>query len=99
MTSRPMIALAVTALATPIASSPPATVLPVDAALARWDMAEARALARAMPEGADRCAGEGMTASRNNHLDEAARLLPRCLAILERTQSPRACAAFETLLD
>lgn len=99
MTSRLMIALAVTALATPTASSPRATVLPVDAALARWDMTEARALAEAMPAGADRCAVEGVIASRNNHLDEAARLLPSCLAILERTQSPRAYAAFETLLD
>ncbi|SDA24884.1 Aspartyl protease [Sphingomonas sp. NFR15] len=84
---------------TQAASAPAATVLPVDAALARWDMAEARALAEAMPKGAERCAAEGAIASRDNRLDEAARLLPPCLALLERTRSPRAYTTFETLLD
>lgn len=81
------------------ASSPAENLVPVDAALARWDMAEARMLAQAMPEGAERCAVEGVIANRDNRLDMAARSLPRCLKTLERTRSPHAQQAFETLLD
>jgi len=62
-------------------------------------MVEARVVAEAMPKGADRCVVEGIIANRDNRLDEAASLLPPCLAILERTRSPRAQEAFETLLD
>ncbi|MFS2108043.1 TIGR02281 family clan AA aspartic protease [Sphingomonas sp. Sphisp140] len=91
--------LPVAALATQTASSLSAPVSPVDAALARWDMAEARVVAEAMPKGADRCVVKGIIANRDNRLDEAARLLPPCLAVLERARSPRAQEAFETLLD
>lgn len=88
------------AAATPSnAASPAENLLPVDAALARWDMAEARMLAQAMPKGAERCAVEGIIANRDNRLEEASTSFPRCLAILERTHSPRAHAAFEALLD
>jgi predicted aspartyl protease len=99
MSSRPLLALAGTAVAILTAFPPPAVAQPVDAALAQWDMAEARTLAAAMPGGADRCAVEGVIANRENRLDAAARLLPPCLAALERTQSPRAYEAFDTLLD
>lgn len=99
MMSRLMTVFAVTAFASSTASSPAAPVLPVDAALARWDMSDARALARSMPNGADRCAVEGIIANRDNHLDEVARRLPPCLGILERARSSRADTAFETLLD
>jgi predicted aspartyl protease len=78
---------------------PLTVVQPVDTALAGWDMAEVRTLAHAMPDGADRCAVEGIIANRANRLDTAARLLPPCLAALERSQSPRAYDAFDTLLD
>jgi predicted aspartyl protease len=81
------------------AASPAENLLPVDAALARWDMAEARMLAQAMPKGAERCAVEGIIATRDNRLDEVSKSLPRCLAILEQTHSARAHAAFEALLD
>lgn len=94
-----LVAFWAAALATQAVSSPPTAALPVDAALARWDMAEARALAQAIPKGADRCVVEGIIANRDNHLDAAARLLAPCLAALERTRSPRAQQAFETLLD
>lgn len=94
-----MIAVAIAASTSPIDASPPATVMPVDAALTRWDMAVARALAETMPQGADRCAVEGTIANRENRLDDAARLLPACLAELERVRSDRAFEAFETLVD
>ena len=53
------------------ASSPAENPLLVDAALARWDMGEARTLAQAMPEGAERCAVEGVIANRENRIKEA----------------------------
>ena len=94
-----MLAMAAAAAAPPNAAAPAENLLPVDAALARWDMAEARILARALPKGAERCAVEGIIATRDNRLDEVSESLPRCLAILEQTHSPRAHAAFEALLD
>jgi predicted aspartyl protease len=88
------------AIGAPIhAASPAENLLPVDAALARWDMAEARRLAQAMPKGAERCAVEGIIAERDNRLEEATTSLPRCLATLEQIHSPRAHAAFRALLD
>jgi predicted aspartyl protease len=88
------------AAAAPLNASLPAeNQLPVDAALARWDMDEARTLAQAMPEGADRCAIEGVIANRENRIKEASKSLPRCLALLEQSHSPRAHAAFEALLE
>lgn len=93
-----MLAVAAAAAAPLNAAAPAETLLPVDAALARWDMAEARILARAMSKGAERCAVEGIIAARNNRLDEVSESLPRCLAILEQTHPPRAHAAFEALL-
>lgn len=99
MTFRAMLTLAVAAAPAAAAPSPAPAVLPVDAALARWDMAEARSLAATMPAGADRCAAEGIIASRANQLETAAKLLPPCLTALERNGSRRAEPVFETLLD
>jgi len=65
-------------------------LLPLDAALTRREMVEARALAQAMSEGAKCCAVDGVVANRDNRLDRAARSLSCCLATLERTRSPRA---------
>ncbi|SFJ08924.1 Predicted aspartyl protease [Sphingomonas sp. NFR04] len=93
------LASAITVFAAVTAAPPLAAAPPIEAALARWDMAEVRALAKAMPKGAERCAVEGVIANRDNRLDVAARSLPHCLAVLERTGSPRAQQAFETLLD
>lgn len=99
MVVQAVLAVAAAAATPPNAASPAENLLPVDAALARWDMAEARVLAQAMPKGAERCAVEGIIATRDNRLDEVSKSLPRCLAILEQTHSPRAHAAFEALLD
>jgi hypothetical protein len=52
-----------------------------------------------MPEGAECCAVKGVIVNRDNRLDMAVRSLSSCLATLERTRSPRAQQAFETLLD
>ncbi|WP_343617296.1 retropepsin-like aspartic protease [Novosphingobium sp.] len=94
-----VLSIAATAAVPLNASSRAAPLRPVDNALARWDMAEARMLAQAMPEGAERCAAEGVIANRNNHLRAAAKSLSRCLVALERTRSPQAQEAFETLFD
>ncbi|WP_420137547.1 aspartyl protease family protein, partial [Sphingomonas sp.] len=94
-----LLALALAALPAQGAASSPPTVLPVDAALARWDMAEARALASAMPKGADRCAVEGIIANRDNRLDRAVILLAPCVAALDRSGSPRAEEALAALVD
>jgi predicted aspartyl protease len=80
------------------AASQPITALPVEAALTRWDMASAHALAARMPSGVDRCTAEGMIADRENRLGDAERLLKRCLATLEKIRSPRADIAVETLV-
>ncbi|MBO9725085.1 MAG: aspartyl protease family protein [Novosphingobium sp.] len=62
-------------------------------------MAAARLLVATMPRGAERCAVEGEIASRENRLDEAERLLSRCLLSLERTRSTRGRAALDALVD
>lgn len=97
--SRRVVAVAAALGAILTAAPSLASALPVDAALARWDMAEARLLAARMPRGADRCAIEGMIASRENRLGAAEKLLSRCLVSLERTCSPRARAALDALVD
>ncbi|TCP29538.1 retropepsin-like aspartic protease [Sphingomonas sp. BK235] len=99
MAFRAILTLAVAAAPAAAAPSPSAAVLRVDAALERWDMAEARSLAATMPPGADRCAVEGIITSRTNQLETAAKLLPPCLAALERNRSHRAETVFETLLN
>lgn len=94
MTFRAILTLAVAAAPAAAAPSPPPAVLPIDAALARWDMAEARSLAATMPASADRCAVEGIIASRANQIETAAKLLASCLAALERNGSRRAEPVF-----
>lgn len=58
------------AAATPSnAASPAENLLPVDAALAQWDVAGARILALAMPEGTERGAVEGIIPPPNGETD------------------------------
>lgn len=83
----------------PATALPHTTVTPIDAALTRWDMASARAIVAKMPDGAERCAVEGVIASRENRLEDAASLLSRCIPLLEQTMSPRVDPAVDTLVD
>jgi predicted aspartyl protease len=94
------VTLLAAALGTVLTASPSlAEVLPIDAALAQWNMAAARSLVVMMPRGPERCAVEGEIASRENRLEEAERLLSRCLVSLEKSRSARAREALDALVD
>lgn len=91
--------LAATAGLVLVASLSLAMQSPLDAALASWDMTEARELVLKLPDGPDHCAVEGLIASRENRLSEAEVLLSECLPELDRTRSPRARATLDALVD